>query len=102
MESQHYGVIAVNHSVSLYFFSPSIPIPLKGILDFRKSFAVLWGVKDGQAETAFLLRRRCGMYKAMQMAILMGIGGRRSESALTPVILQAFGMHNCSLFNTKG
>lgn len=59
-------------------------------------------MEDRGMETAFLLLERCGVYKAMQAGILMGIRSKRSEGTLTLGILWLFRMHNCSLFNSKG
>lgn len=53
-------------------------------------------------EIAFPMLERCGVHKAMQTGILMGIRGKRSEGTLTLGVLWLFRMHNCSLFNTKG
>jgi len=58
--------------------------------------------KDREMETAFLLLGRCGMPKALQTGVLLGIRGKRSEGTLTLAILWLFRMHNCNLFNTKG
>lgn len=99
MEIQYYCVVAVAPPFSLFF-------PHGKNKQTKKTFARgrrwVWVMRDGETGTAFLLLEWCGMHKAMQTGILMGMRGRRSEGTLTLVILRVFRMHNCSLFNTRG
>lgn len=57
---------------------------------------------DREVDAAFHFMERCGLPKAMQTGMLMGIRGKRAEGAWSLMILWLFRIHNCSLFNTKG